>query len=116
MRGAVYTIPRLVGQGEGIVSIVISKGTETKLKEKHSVDLKEVEQCFENRTGTLLKDLREDHQSDPPTLWFLALTNRNRLLKVCFIQRGADQHIRTVYAPNDTEIRIYKALAKPTDF
>lgn len=98
------------------MAIIISPKIETKLKDKHSVALGEVEQCFENLTGKLLKDVREDHRTDPPTLWFIAPTNKKRLLKVCFIQRDDDQHIRTAYPPNDDELRIYKSLANPTDF
>lgn len=78
-----------------------------KLNEKHDVTRREVEQCFENMDGPLLIDDREDHRSDPPTLWFLARTNRNRLLKVVYIQRGEKIHLRTCYTPNETEVSIY---------
>ena len=98
------------------MAIQISPKVVEKLKDKHGVDPREVEQCFENKTGLLLKDTRENHRSDPPTLWFIAPTNRNRLLKVCFIQKGPDQHIRTAYPPNQNELKIYRTLACPTDF
>lgn len=98
------------------MAIVISDAVLQKLAQKHVVSVVEVQQCFENRTGGLLTDNREDHKTDPATLWFIALTNRNRPLKVCFIPRGEDQHIRTCYSPNDAELRIYRAVAKPTDF
>jgi hypothetical protein len=98
------------------VAIKISPNVLKKLKEKHAVEALEVEQCFENKTGMLLKDQREDHKSDPPTFWFIAPTNRNRLLKICFIQRDGDQQVRTAYPPNLDELRIYKTLASPTDF
>jgi hypothetical protein len=41
-----------------------------------------------------------EKDTDPPTLWFLARTNRNRLLKVVYIQRGLKIYLRTCYEPN----------------
>lgn len=88
-------------------NLLISAAIEEKLKDKHAVCRREVEQCFENLDGPLLIDDRDDHQSDPPTLWFLARTNKNRLLKVVYIQRGSRVYLRTCYDPNDVEISIY---------
>lgn len=89
-------------------SLIISEAITEKLKEKHNVCRREVEQCFENLDGPLLIDDREDHRSDPPTLWFLSRTNRNRLLKIAYIQRGSKVFLRTCYEPNETEISIYE--------
>lgn len=80
-----------------------------KLKDKHGVGVREVEQCFENIDGPLLIDDREDHKSDPPTLWFISRTNKNRLLKIAYIQRGKVVHLRTCYEPNDAEMQIYSS-------
>lgn len=85
----------------------ISKAVLEKLADKHHVERREVEQCFENIDGPLLIDDREDHKSDPATLWFLSRTNKTRLLKIVYIQRGSEIHLRTCYEPNDTEIKIY---------
>lgn len=79
-----------------------------KLASKHGVNKDEVEQCFANRIGKYLQDTREDHQSDPPTYWFIAETNYGRMLKVAFIMENNDVFIRTAYPPNETELRIYK--------
>lgn len=98
------------------MTVRISPTILAKLKERHQVEQQEVEQCFENITGLPLRDTRERHDTDPPTLWFIARTNRKRLLKVCFVPRGADQFLRTAYPPNDEEIQLYKAKGKPTDF
>lgn len=97
------------------MAIRISERVLRKLEEKHQVTEKEVQQCFENRTGLLLEDSREDHRTDPPTLWFLAPTNNRRLLKVCYVQVGNDQEIKTVFEPNETEMRIYRRLSGSTD-
>lgn len=88
-------------------NLIISEAILKKLKEKHDVCRREVEQCFENLEGPLLVDNREEHRSDPPTLWFLSRTNKNRLLKIAYIQRGSKVFLRTCYAPNDDEIAIY---------
>jgi hypothetical protein len=82
-----------------------------KLQDKHRVTIREVEQCFENRTKGLLEDPRAQHKTIPPTYWFLALTNQNRLLKVVYILIDGKVHLKTAYDPNQTEIDIYKKYA-----
>ena len=87
-----------------------------KLSERHKVSEDEVRQCFENLDGEYIKDTREEHRTDPPTFWFIAETNRRRLLKVCFVAKkiktesGSETRveIKTAYPPNAEEIAIYK--------
>jgi uncharacterized DUF497 family protein len=98
------------------MAIIISAAVKKKLSDKHGVTEKDVQEAFANRTGKLLFDHREKHDSDPRTMWFVALTNRRRFLKVCFIQRDTGTYIRTAYIPNDTELNIYKTHGKPSDF
>ena len=93
-------------------AIAISQPVLDKLKDKHAVDKREIEQCFDNRDGGFLMDNREDHRTDPPTLWFIAQTNCGRLLKVVFISIDGKVHIKTAYEPNDTEIGIYDRHGK----
>jgi hypothetical protein len=85
----------------------ISAAVLEKLRTKHHVDRRDVEQCFENIDGPLLIDNREEHKSDPVTLWFLSRTNKTRLLKIAYIQRGSEVYLRTCYEPNEDEIKIY---------
>jgi hypothetical protein len=95
--------------------IVIHPPILTKLQNKNPpVTRREVEQCFENKAGRLLKDTREKHKTNPPTLWFIAKTNKNRLLKVVYMQLGADVIVKTAYDPNVEEIYIYNKLAART--
>ncbi|WP_213434076.1 MULTISPECIES: DUF4258 domain-containing protein [Lysobacteraceae] len=94
--------------------IIISETIRAKLAALHDVGEPEVHQCFANRTGNLLIDTREQH-SDPKTLWFIAPTNRERLLKVCYVPAG-DYFLRTCYPPDETELAIYRKHGKPTDF
>lgn len=94
------------------MGLVISKGVEEKLSNKAPpVSRREIELCFENREHGLLLDEREKNKSNPPTQWFIALTNQNRLLKIVFLQKNGDVTIRTAYEPNPEEVRIYKKYA-----
>ena len=88
-------------------NLLISDAVLDKLHTKHHVERREIEQCFENIDGPLLIDNREEHRSDPPTLWFIGRTNHNRSLKIVYIQKGTNIHLRTCYEPNDAEIKIY---------
>lgn len=85
----------------------ISQSVLEKLRDRHGVAEREIEQCFENIEGPLLTDDREDHRSDPPTLWFISRTNKNRLLKIVYIQRSSVINLRTCYEPNEEEMAIY---------
>ena len=91
--------------------IVISDVIAEKLQKKHGVCHREVEQCFENRAGGVLRDMREQHQTNPPTLWFIAETNKGRKLKIIYVQKGSQIFIKTCYEPNEDELVIYRTKA-----
>jgi len=59
-----------------------------------------------------LIDDREDNRTDPETLWFIAETNKGRLLKVCFMFMDGNVHIKTTYEPNEVEIEVYETHGK----
>lgn len=67
---------------------------DNKLDAKHGVSLDEIDQCFENKCGFFLVDDREDHKTDPATLWFVAETNKGRLLKVIFIYKDGKYYLK----------------------
>lgn len=92
--------------------IQISPNVLEKLRDKHSVSPLEVEQCFANKVGTYLRDLREEHQTDPETLWFVADTNRGRTLKVVFMFCGGIVHIKSAYVADEVSSRIYSKHGK----
>jgi uncharacterized DUF497 family protein len=98
------------------MAVIISPKILEKLRTKHGVSRRDVEQCFENRTGKLLDELREEHRTDPPTRWFIAPTNKCRLLKVCYVPRNGDLYIRSAFPPDSTELHIYRTKGKPSDF
>lgn len=89
------------------MQIYVSKKIEDKLRKDHSVTEKEVRECLLNIEGKLLKDTREKNATTPPTQWFVASTNKGRVLKVCIIIRDGVIHIKTAYDANSEEIRIY---------
>ena len=82
-----------------------------KLKSKHGVTEKEFRECFNNSDGKSLEDKRPDHISNPITLWFIALTDSGRELKICYMLDDDTVCIKTAYPPNDEEKRIFKKYA-----
>ena len=64
-------------------------------------------------TGGFPRDSREQHQTDPPTRWFISRTDAGRLLKVVFIhyQFANEIYIKSAYEPNPTEIDLYNSSA-----
>jgi uncharacterized DUF497 family protein len=93
-------------------SIIISSRINVKLDSKHTVEKEEIEQCFDNRCGFNLIDDREEHRTDPPTLWFIAQTRTGRLLKIVFIYKDGNCHVKSAYEPNEIEIEIYENEGK----
>ena len=91
-----------------IKNLRISDVILAKLHDKHSVTRREAEQCFENKCGQLLMDDREEHRSDPPTLWFVAPTNSGRLLKVIFIFKDGQVYLRSAYDANEAVQSLYE--------
>ncbi len=90
----------------------ISKRIAEKLEKKHQVTPAEVFECFFNRTKGFLEDTRVDHKTNPPTLWFIAETDHDRLLKIVFIElSNGTYEIKTAYTPNDNEVNIYERYA-----
>ena len=88
-------------------NLKISDGVAKKIKDKHQVDRREVEQCLVNRVGRLLEDKRAQHKTNPPTLWFLAKTNKGRVLKVVYIQTGMVIDLRSAFEPNAAELALF---------
>jgi uncharacterized DUF497 family protein len=89
-------------------NLIVTDAIKAKLKTKHKVDLTEVEQCFHNKRGNLLMDNRAAHKTDPPTLWFIAQTNKERMLKIVYIQINGEIHLKTAYEANEDEKQLYR--------
>ena len=89
------------------MSIVISPKIRDKLLAKHNVTQEEVEQCFANRNGKCIFDIREEHTTGNPTLWFIAETYYGRKLKVAFVSENGNNYVRTAYEPSEATIKNY---------
>lgn len=87
--------------------LIISATIRAKLDAKHNVTEPEIQQCFFNQEGNCLTDDREEHRTDPETLWFVSETNRCRKLKVVFILKDGSIHIKSAYDANAKDIAIY---------
>ena len=87
--------------------LIITDAVQQKLTDKHRVTRTEVVQCFANKKGRMLGDNREDHQTDPPTRWFVADTDAGRALKVIFVRDGGMVFLKSAFEPNEEELRIY---------
>jgi len=94
------------------VNFVITAKIKKKLIEKHHVVEEEMLQCFANRTKGFLEDKRANHRTDPPTRWFISESDFGRRLKIVFVLKFHEVHIKSVFEPNDTEERIYEKFAK----
>lgn len=81
-----------------------------KMRQKHGVDPEEVNQCFLNRTGRFYADTREDHRTNPPTYWFVAETDKGRVLKVVFVRYPDFFAIKSAFVPEDGSDRLYQEL------
>ena len=91
----------------------ISQAVRDKLAKKAPpVTEKEIAECFANKCGVNLIDDREDNRTDPATLWFIAETNKGRLLKIVYIFEDGKCVIKTAYDPNAVEIEIYETYGK----
>lgn len=78
-------------------NLIISKDILDKLKNRHRICKREIEQCFENKCGIFLQDSREEHLTDPPTLWFVAPTNSGRILKLMLVYRDGSVYLKSAY-------------------
>lgn len=91
------------------MALKISAAVLEKLAHKHQVAKDEILECFANKEGGDLIDSRADHNTNPPTRWFIASTDFGRVLKVVFMRHeNGDIVIKTAYPPNQEEIRIYR--------
>lgn len=88
----------------------ISTKVRLKLAEKHGVSEEEINECFLNREGPYFSDNREDNRTDPPTYWFVASTDKGRILKVVFVRHPDRFAIKTAFEPTDGSDRLYLDL------
>lgn len=91
------------------MEIYISEAVGRKLKDKHRVSVQEVMQCFRHREGKFAYDTREEHQTNPPTVWFIAPTDAGRRLKVIFVMYPqAEFVIKSAYDADSASEELYQ--------
>lgn len=95
-----------------IKNLVIAPDIREKLDIKHRVKEGEVHECFFNKEGPYLEDTEEDHKTDPMTEWFIAPTDRGRLLKIMFVFRNGNLFLKSAYDANEKSQNIYTARSK----
>ena len=93
-----------------MIPIVVSPAMREKLLNKHGVQEMEVRECFLSHEGKYLIDTREDHATDPPTLWFIGETHRGRCLKIIFVSRDGNLYLKSAYDADENAKRIYTKL------
>lgn len=91
------------------MALLVSDEVRKKLIEKHGVDVKFVEAIWSTYEGILLIDDREQHRTNPPTEWFIALYPDQRPLKVVVVRDSSGTFLKTAYVANDIEQQIFKA-------
>ncbi len=92
-------------------NLIISPALGDKLLNKHNVRRVEVEECFCNKVGNVLEDIREEHKTEPPTVWFIAETHQGRLLKIVYVLRDKKVYLKTAFEPNQKEKDLYNKKA-----
>lgn len=91
------------------MAMIIDPDVWEKLVKKHRIDPPwEIIQCFANRFGIELDDIREEHKTNPKTVWFISETDCGRKLKVVFMRYpNGDIKIKSVFPPDAKEMAIY---------
>lgn len=100
------------------MELVVSRLVGTKIREKHGVEVAEVEEAFFLLgNGYLIKDSRAKNKTNPATVWFISETLAGRLLKVVIIPFFNEDYavLRTAYEPDDEEIAYYAAVSEEDD-
>lgn len=78
-----------------------------KLTTKHNVSVREIGEAFMNMNGPILKEMRPEHVTNPPTMWFLSRTDKGRILKIVYLLVSGEVTIKSAYEPKQPTINYY---------
>jgi hypothetical protein len=92
------------------VNIRISDDVLKKIAERNIVPT-DIAQCFQNREFGYCDDSRAKHLTNPITKWFVAPTDRGRVLKIMFVPDKGGVDLKSAYDATDEICRIYKKYA-----
>ncbi|HEY4083441.1 MAG TPA: ADP-ribosyl-(dinitrogen reductase) hydrolase [Burkholderiaceae bacterium] len=79
--------------------LIISPKIKTKIGDPShgSISEREVMECFLNRCGRVVKDDREEHRTDPPTVWFVSETHLGKKVKVVYVEDDENIYLKSAY-------------------
>jgi len=90
------------------MSIILSQKIRDKIADdKHRVTERDIRECFANTTRGFVEDDREEHRTDPATMWFVSENNYGRRIKVMFVIREGDIYIKSAYPATDVVSAMY---------
>ncbi len=90
---------------------ILSQKITDKLRGR-GISVSDLVECFANRTAGFLVDDREEHKTNPDTLWFVAETEKGRILKIMFVPAGTmATDIKSAYDSSAEIQRIYNKYA-----
>lgn len=93
------------------MNIFISDATRNKIEHKHGLTEEDITEAFANWDGRPQADTREEHKTDPETLWFVAETNRGVNIKVVYVLYPDGRlYIKSAYKPSSSVIDLYNKL------
>lgn len=94
------------------MALIVPPGIAAKIAadDHGNVTEKEVQECFANHTGGYCYDKRPQHLDGDgkPSPWFVAKTNRGRILKIMFVRDGRDLYLKSAYPATDRVQQIFK--------
>lgn len=94
------------------LKLIITATVLEKLRDKHCVERHEIVECFANRQGQFVHDMRANNLTNPITRWFISETDLGRRLKIAFIpMRDGSIVIKSAYKPNHDELNAYAELS-----
>jgi len=76
----------------------------------HAVTVDEVVECFMNLEGPAFRDQRAEHETDPPTQWFVAETDKRRVLKIVYIEYPDFFAIKSAYEASQKWVTLYEEM------
>jgi hypothetical protein len=79
---------------------------------KHNVSESEINEAWQSYDGmVLVADDREEHRTNPPTIWFVARTVGGRKLKVIVvIDTDGIGYLKSAYEANQRVINLFRSM------
>lgn len=90
------------------MAIILSQRIKEKLADaNHRITERDISECFANRERRFVTDTREEHRTDPETLWFVAQNDYGVKIKVMFVRRDNDIYVKSAYRATEEVTAMY---------